>query len=233
MRSHRSSRRWPGTATPPAISSARAKRPIGRWTSRRAARSGSLANSSRSSGVSTGPGHSALTRTPCARELDAELARERQHAALRRGVGDLRGRGAHHRDERGGVDHRAAGRVVGEQMRDAVLAAEEHALEVDVLDALPGLERGVEHRRVVGRRDPGVVEEHVDPAELARARAYMSRPACSSVTSTSSARSPGAGEQVDADDRRALALRRARRSPRRSAAAPVITQTLPSSLMRS
>ena len=41
-----------------------AKRPIGTWTSRRAAFSGSLAKSSRSSGVSTGPGHSALTRTP-------------------------------------------------------------------------------------------------------------------------------------------------------------------------
>jgi hypothetical protein len=51
-------------------------------------------------------------------------------------------------------------------VRDAVLAAEEDRLEVHVLDPLPGLERGVEHRRVVCRRDPGVVEEHVDVPEL-------------------------------------------------------------------
>ena len=47
-----------------AISSGSAKRPIGTCTSRRAARSASLANSSLSSGVFTGPGQSALTRTP-------------------------------------------------------------------------------------------------------------------------------------------------------------------------
>ena len=51
-------------ATAAAISSARAKRPIGMCTSRRWARSGSAANSSCSSGVSTGPGHSAFTRIP-------------------------------------------------------------------------------------------------------------------------------------------------------------------------
>ena len=47
-----------------AISSGSAKRPIGTCTSRLAARSSSLANSSLSSGVFTGPGHNALTRTP-------------------------------------------------------------------------------------------------------------------------------------------------------------------------
>ena len=51
-------------ATAAAISSASAKRPAGMCTSRRAARSGSLANSSCSSGVLTGPGHRALTRMP-------------------------------------------------------------------------------------------------------------------------------------------------------------------------
>ena len=51
-------------ATAAAISSGSANRPIGTCTSRRAARSGSLANSSISSGVATGPGHSALTRMP-------------------------------------------------------------------------------------------------------------------------------------------------------------------------
>ena len=47
-----------------AISSGSPKRPIGTCTSRRAARSSSLANSSLSSGVLTGPGHRALTRMP-------------------------------------------------------------------------------------------------------------------------------------------------------------------------
>jgi hypothetical protein len=51
-------------ATAAASSSGSANRPIGTCTSRRAARSGSLANSSCSSGVFTGPGHSALTRIP-------------------------------------------------------------------------------------------------------------------------------------------------------------------------
>ena len=61
--------------------------------------------------------------------------------------------------------------LVLEQVRDAVLAAEEDDLQVDVLHALPGLERRVEHRGVVVGRDAGVVEQHVDAAELARARA--------------------------------------------------------------
>ena len=92
----------------------RAKRPIGRCTSRRAAFSGSLANSSCSSGVSTGPGHSALTRTP-ARPNSTPSSRDiASTAALGRRVGDLRRRRAHHRDERRGVDHRAAaGRRAG------------------------------------------------------------------------------------------------------------------------
>ena len=50
--------------TAAAISSGSANRPIGTCTRRRCARSGSAANSSRSSGVFTGPGHSALTRMP-------------------------------------------------------------------------------------------------------------------------------------------------------------------------
>ena len=51
-------------ATAAAISSGSANRPIGTCTSRRAARSGSAANSSCSSGVLTGPGQSAFTRIP-------------------------------------------------------------------------------------------------------------------------------------------------------------------------
>ena len=61
-----------------------------------------------------------------ARELHAELARHRQHPALRGRVGDLRDGGAHHRHERGGVDDRPA--AVVEQVRDAELAAEEDRL---------------------------------------------------------------------------------------------------------
>lgn len=51
-------------ATAAAISVGSANRPTGMCTRRRAARSGSLANSSWSSGVLTGPGHRALTRIP-------------------------------------------------------------------------------------------------------------------------------------------------------------------------
>ena len=133
--------------------------------------SGSFANSSWSSGVFTGPGQSAFTRMPLAGELDAQLARHRQHAALRRGVGDLRDGGAHHRHERGGVDDRPA--AVVEQVRDAELAAQEDRLEVDVLHPVPGLDRGVEDRGVVLGRDAGVVEQHVDlPELLARLRVH-------------------------------------------------------------
>ena len=54
-----------------AISSGSPNRPIGTCTSRRAARSASLAKSSFSSGVLTGPGHSAMTR-----ELGVQFARD-------------------------------------------------------------------------------------------------------------------------------------------------------------
>ena len=107
-----------------------------------------------------------------ARELDPELARQRQHAALRRRVGDLRRRRAHHRHERGGVDHRAAAGL--QQVRDAVLAAEEDRLQVDVLHPLPRLLGGVEDGGVVGGGDAGVVEQHVDRPELrAHARVQL------------------------------------------------------------
>ena len=113
-RSRTRTRRWRGTAPLSRSRSARAKRPIGTWTRRRAAFSGSLANSSCSSGVSTGPGQSALTRTPRRANSTPELARQREHAALRGGVGDLRHRRAHHGDERRRVDDRAAaGRRAG------------------------------------------------------------------------------------------------------------------------
>ena len=49
-------------------------------------------------------------------------------------------------------------------MRDPVLAAQEDALRVDVLHAVPGFRLGVEDRRVVRRHDPRVVVEDVDAA---------------------------------------------------------------------
>src|SRR5262249_29327066 len=51
-----------------------------------------------------------------------------------------------------------------EQMRDAVLATEIHALRVHGLDAVPRVGLGDEYRVVVGGHDAGVVVEHVDMA---------------------------------------------------------------------
>ena len=46
-----------------------------------------------------------------------------------------------------------------------MLAAQKDAREVDVLHALPRLQVGLERRAVVGRRDPRVVEQHVEAPE--------------------------------------------------------------------
>ena len=81
------------------ISRGFASRPIGQWIRRRSSAAGSSPKICSRSGVSTGPGQRALTRTPCARELDAELAAHREHGALRRRVGDLRGGRAEDRHE--------------------------------------------------------------------------------------------------------------------------------------
>jgi hypothetical protein len=51
-------------------------------------------------------------------------------------------------------------------VRDAVLAAQEHAAHVHVLDPLPGLDGRVQHAHVLGRVDAGVVDQHVHAAEL-------------------------------------------------------------------
>jgi hypothetical protein len=92
-------------------------------------------------------------------------------------------------------------------MGNPVLAAEEDALEVDVLDPLPRLHRRVQHRGVVGRADPRVVEEDVDAAEL------VLRPGVH-VPDLVGVRDVGLDRQValrprvevDADDARALSL---------------------------
>ena len=145
-----------------AISSGSPKRPIGTCTSRRAARSGSLANRSRSSGVLTGPGAQRVDPDALAGELHAQLAGHREHPALGGRVGDLRGRRAHHRHERGGVDDRPT--TLLQHVGERGLAAQVDAGEVDLLHPAPGVEVGVEDRVVVGRADPGVVERDVDRA---------------------------------------------------------------------
>jgi hypothetical protein len=138
-------------ATAAAISDASANRPIGTWTSRRAARSGSAANSSVSSGVLTGPGHSALTRIP---------SRPRAHPALGRGVRDLRGGRAQDGDERRRVDDRPLALPL--HVRDGLAAAQVDRGEVDLLHPPPRLEAGRQDRVVLGRRDARVVEGDVD-----------------------------------------------------------------------
>ena len=110
----------------------------------------------------TGPGHSALTRMPSRANCTPSSRRHREHAALGRGVGDLRGRGAHDGDEARGVDDRA--RLLLEHVRQGGLAAQVDGGEVDLLHPAPRVEVGVEDRVVVGRADPGVVERDVDRA---------------------------------------------------------------------
>jgi hypothetical protein len=113
---------------------------LGMCMLRRATSSGSSANSSRRAGVSTGPMHSALTRTPRLARWTPQVPGEGKHTGARSAVGHLRGRRAHDRQERRHVDHRAARRVVGQQMRDPVLTAEKDARQVHHLYPAPGLQ---------------------------------------------------------------------------------------------
>ncbi len=69
---------------------------------------------------------------------------------------------ADERDEARDVDDRAAAAL--DHVRDGVLAAEEHAADVDGHDLVPGVDVGVDDRVVGGRHDPGVVVEHVQAA---------------------------------------------------------------------
>ena len=115
-----------------------------------------------SSGVFTGPGQSALTRTPWRANCTPSSRVIASTPPLLGGVGDLRGRRAHRRDERRRVDDRAL--ALREHVRQHGLAAEVDRGQVDLLDPAPGVEPGVEDRVVVRRRDPGVVERDVDPA---------------------------------------------------------------------
>jgi hypothetical protein len=95
-------------------------------------------------------------------ELHAQLAAEREHAALGGGVGDL-GRGrAHHGDERRGVDDGAPALAL--HVGDGLLAAQVDRGEVDLLDTAPRVQAGGQDRVVLRRGDARVVERDVDRA---------------------------------------------------------------------
>ena len=51
-----------------------------------------------------------------------------------------------------------------EHVGQHLLAAQVHAGEVDLLDATPGIDAGLQDRIVIGRRDAGVVECDIDTA---------------------------------------------------------------------
>jgi signal transduction histidine kinase len=86
---------------------------------------------------------------PLARELHAELTGHGQHAALGRGVGDLRRGRAHHGDERGGVHDGPA--PLRAHVADRFLTAQVHRGQVDLLHPAPGVKPGSKNRIVVRR----------------------------------------------------------------------------------
>src|SRR5207302_9033353 len=90
--------------------------------------------------------------------------------------------------------------------RDAVLAAQEDTAQVRALNALPDLELGLEHRGVVRGRDAGVVEEHVDAPVLGSGALHEGGYLRLVGDVGLDRQVPGSAlEQIDADDRRALA----------------------------
>ena len=149
-------------ATAAASSSGSANRPIGTCTSRRCRPLGILGEQLLQQRGVHRSGAQRVDPDALPGELHAELARHRQHAALGCGVGDLRRRRAHHRDERRGVDDRAL--LLRAPCAAARPAAQVHRLEVDVLHPVPRVELGGLDRVVVRRRDARVVERDVDRA---------------------------------------------------------------------
>ena len=75
---------------------------------------------------------------------DGELAGHGEHGALRGCVGELGSGRANKCDHGCGVDDAALGLLVLAEGQDSVLAAEPHALHVDVLGQVPDLLRGVD-----------------------------------------------------------------------------------------
>ena len=150
---------------------------------------------------------------PAPRVLDRDLARHREHAALARRVGDLRGRRAHHRHEGRGVDDRAAARA--QQRRDPVLAAEEDALQVHAHHLVEDVLGRVDRRAVRGREDAGVVEEHVQPRRSARSASATAASTCvATATSTLTKQRAPAGRLDRGRPSRARPRPRDRRPPR-------------------
>ena len=105
-----------------------------------------------SSGVSTGPGQSAFTRTPCRANCTPSSLAHREDRALRRPCTGSEISPADERDERRDVVHGAAPTL--QQLQDAILAAEEHAAGVHRLHTLhaSSRSRGSSRRRGRSRR---------------------------------------------------------------------------------
>ena len=112
--------------------------------------------------VSIQPGSTALTWMLSAAQASRAGARELHDAAFARGV-SRRKAGAEDRHHRADVDDLAAARLL--HGRIDRLRAQEGAGEVGVDDAVPFLE--IERVRGLADVDAGIVDEDVDPAELA------------------------------------------------------------------
>ena len=116
-------------------------------------------------------GATAFTRTPASRRLERDAARERHHARLGRGVvrlALLRAPAEH----RGVVHDRAAARARScAAARRASCGTAEVSVTSSTLDHCSS--RHLDDRFAVPPR-PGVVDQHVDVAELARSRAAIS-----------------------------------------------------------
>ena len=171
------SRRWRGTAPRRRSPPARRSGPSGCAPAGGRPAPGPWRTAPAAAGCSTGPGHSALTRMPSRANCTPSSRLIASTPPLDGGVGDLRGRRAHHRHERRGVDDRAAALLA--HVRDDRLAAQVDAGQVDLLHPPPGVEAGVQDRVVVGRGDAGVVERDVDAAVGRRRCWRTSRSTCS------------------------------------------------------
>src|SRR3954471_5580852 len=95
-------------------------------------------------------------------ELDRKAPGQAEHSALRGGVRILGHRAADQRDEARDVDDRSAAGDL--HRRDGVLAAQEHAADVDRHDLVPDVDRRVGHGMVRLRHDARVVVQDVEPA---------------------------------------------------------------------
>jgi hypothetical protein len=93
----------------------------------------------------------------------AEVPGQLHDGGLGGGVRHLSGRRSGDGEKRGGVDDRTASRLGVTQPRDAVLARQEDAGEVRVVDPAPGVQAGVQRRPVAGVHQAHVVADHLQP----------------------------------------------------------------------